>query len=520
MTLGAFISPFDDAPGSADDLSMFRVLQGIEAGTIRGDSLPLILWIARSATLNLGGMVLPPRVTLSFAPGAVLRLQSGASLDLQGRLDAGVERRFELAEGSQVYLRGPLDEIHASWWGAGADSVTHALNALWDRYHQGVDAAPIQLAGPYLLRDTVRVEPPTAVAASVVAAGRDPFFDVVLRGRHYGARSPMTFTVDDVESVGGVTALLAVDGRVTLTLENVGFDATRPSGRRGAGAALILAGEHDRSHIAGCSFRVGDGNGIEVTAFGLGLRGVYADASRGLAAATGFFALLAGSALLAASNRRAARVSVSRCDFEGVPFDKVDTAIPIAVDATAPTMLEVSDCQFRGSYDCGILFMGSDLMVTHCAFDNVASPVFSDPSRRSDIHVGPRELSTITDAAPNAHLTATHCVSTSPCFLVGRQGPTSTGSGGALLTNILHQPNVIILNGANSSVRWIGPYESRSLVLQGCELGAPVRLEGTPRAGVVVNLGTRFTNPMGGEVVGGTAESVVGLYDPMSPTRP
>lgn len=517
MTLRAFVSPFGDRAASDGDALVFA--EAVREVSER--SSPVILWVSRSATVDLPGLPIPAHVSLAFAPGAVLTLPPSGRIEHLGRLDAGVERRFELADGARVLLRGPLDEIHASWWGTGPLAVTHALDALWDRYENDREPAPIRLSGPYPLQRPVRVEPPVATVAAVTRPGRDPVVDVVLRGGHYGARGPMTFTVDDVENVGGMPALLAVDGQVTLTLENVGFDTTRSSGRRGAGAALILAGDHDRSHIEGCTFRVGDAKGIDVTVLGLRWRDTYVDSARGLAEGIGlgaFFLLLAAQA---GAGRAASRVSVSRCDFEGVPVDKRDVAIPIAVDATAPTMLEVSDCQFRGSYGCGILFMGADLMVTHCAFDNLASPAFSDPSRSADIHLGLREPTTVTGAAPKAHLTATHCVSTSPCFLVGRQGPTTTGSGGALLTNVLHQPTVIIANARNCSIRWIGPYDSQSLVLQGCEFGAEVRQEEGSNNHVVVDIGTRFLRPAAFWSVHSLAvEPVVSLYDPNWPERP
>lgn len=522
MTLGSFISPFGgtaagSTSSSGDDLAMFQALHSIEEAERTGDAAPVILWIARSATLNIS-VPIPRHVTLSFAPGAVLTLSPSARLDIQGRLDAGTERRFDLRADARVFLRGPLDEIHAAWWGADADAITHALNVLWDRYEHGSEPAPVQLSGPYHLEAPVRVEPPAAVTR------QDQLVDVVIRGRHYGARSPMTFQVKDVDQVGGMDALLAIDGKVTLTLENVRFDVTRSSGRPGARSALTLAGDHDRSLIEGCTFRLGNAKGIDVTVLGLVWRDAFLDSSRGLSAGVGFGALLILLAGLAAASRKADRVSVSRCDFEGVLPDKAASAIPIAVDATAPTMMDVSDCQFRGAYDCAIAFMGSDLVVTHCAFDCTTNPDAADPLRGVDIHLGPRDPSA-SDAggliASTAHLTVTHCVSTSSTFLVGRQPPSSTRSGGALLTNVLHLPRSTPSSDGASSIRWIGPYDRRSLTLQGCELGAPVLLLGVAAEGAVVNLGTRFVGLSGTreEIIGGSADSVVGLFSPIEPPR-
>lgn len=93
-------------------------------------------------------------------------------------------------------------------------------------------------------------------------------------------------------------------------------------------------------------------------------------------------------------------------------------------------------------------------------------------------------------AGANAHLTVTHCLSTSPTFLVGRRVFSRGDSGGALLTNVLHQPSGDLQKAAATSIRWGSGYEARSLVLQGCALGAPVRFEGSPVRGVAVDLGS------------------------------
>lgn len=498
--LGSFFSPFGDAPGvgEPDVRDGVRLLEalGAIASSGRGTE-PTVLWISRSARLLLRATYeIPRHVTLAFAPGAVLTLGAGATLDIQGRLDAGAERRFDLA-GGRVIFGGPLDEIHAAWWwdgGPGGAAVLRALDVLWERYGRDLDPAPIMLVGPYPLEETLRVVPPDFPQRPLTAP-----LDVVMRGRHHGLGDPMTFRVSDAKSVGALDALLAVDGKVTFTLENVGLDLTRPAGLPEARSALLLTGEYDRSRVESCAFRLSNGTGVHVTALWDIWREIIVEGLTSGVGSAGFLAplgaafttLLVGAAMQASVTRRASRLVIARCDFEGGGPD----CVGVRIDPVAPTMMDVSDCHFRGEYDRGIAFVGSDLMVTHCAFDNEATLQESEPLRAVDIFLGSREAlpaAVVNLPGANAQLTATHCVSTSPTFLVGQRVFTSGDHGGAVLTNVLHQPRSSKATDAVNSVRWMAPYASRSLMLQGCELGAPVRVQGATPPGVVVELGTRF----------------------------
>lgn len=491
MTLGPnFLSPFGDSPaatGGGPDDDLFReIFAAIDAL----DGAPITLWIARSVVLTRSpGLPIPSNVILTFAPGAVLTLKAGVIFEHQGRIDLGLERRFNLDEGARVLLTGPLDEIHASWWSgrgsSGADSasrgsaITHALNVLWLRYEKGLPPAPILLSGQYFLRETIKIDPTEAMALTFPGQT----FDVMLRGCHYGVGSPMTLAVDDSDSVddpapvGELFALLAVNGKVALTLENLGFDTTRRYARSPAQTALRLIGRHHRVRVVGCSFKVGLSKGIYVTEQVDGVEAVLLDVVIG-------------------SSDPDIRLTIARCDFEGsAPGHVVMDAVPIYVSKTGPIMVSVSDCQFRGAYDRAIVFHGSELMVTNCAFDNsVLAP--ADDLQGVDIDLNSRRVAA-DELAGGAQITVTHCVSTSPTFLSARASIRADDRGGAVLTNVVHQPRVGV-RSEPCSVRWAGPYQSRSLVLQGCELGAPVRLVDAGRTqGLVIEIGCEIEGAPG-----------------------
>lgn len=507
-----FQNPLASAEGN-DLAAIVSALRELARSSDSSEGPPSgVLWISRDTTLPVD-LAIPAGVTLAFAPGARITLDPGVALTIEGPLDAGLEPRFVLGERSRVSLYGPLDEIDAAWWevpdpgGAPLDggSVGHALNALWDRYTFGLDPAPILVGGPYLLRDTLRIAPPTG------AAGR---FDVVVRGRAHASGDVVTFAFADVETTGGPQPLLLVDGRVVLTMEQLSFSTRRAAHLAPVNAALLLAGDHDGSRIEACYFEV------------IGTTGVLVGSPP---AASGD--LLAGAVDVLRRFTARPRLTVRRCVFRcdlGVGagavagyFDPNPTAFAAAirVDLPSATSLRVSDCQFEGSYRAAICFAGVELAVTACTFDNTAVAPVYDPLAAVDLCVGPPWYAELRLDGTNPHVTITHCLSTSPVFLFARPLFTLGDPGGAILTNVVHRPLPSDPYASGRTIDWSPRYEARSLVLQGCEFGAHVNLGGSTHVGAVVDLGTRFHLVAGRRAPFGDApaDRVVALSVPVAP---
>ena len=95
----------------------------------------------------------------------------------------------------------------------------------------------------------------------------------------------------------------------------------------------------------------------------------------------------------------------------------------------------------------------------------------------------------------NTHVTITHCVSTSPIFLVMHRSfdYSDTISGGAVLTNVRHTDR----RPKGVSVRLGAGAPSRGLVLQGCWFGGSVYVDPSALRDVVVDLGTMFDGSAG-----------------------
>jgi hypothetical protein len=499
MPLGEyFLNVFDQPAAGRDDTLLESALVGRTDGT-----LPCTLWVARVALLRLAHTI-PSSVTLSFAPGAMLIVQD--TLTIGGPLDAGLEPRFVLLGAGFVDLVGPLDEIVADWWhsSGGGSSVERALEALWGRYqHVGLLPAPIQLGGPYALERTLRIVPPAGTGA----------VEVILWGQHARPSDPPTFTRAD--GSGPMISLVSVEDTVLLTMEHVAFDlgawpdTAKDAPSSGVGACLSVEGEdYGGTRIEACAFRF-DAVAIlvkpslhrwqsRVTDTGLTREG----AER----------LALGDAIRL-SVSRPARLSLSRCLFTGTSAE----ACAVFTDLGVPAALGIRDCQFEGRYANAVSVLGGDVDVVGCQFASSLSPAgrgAADIIARSwdeGININavgdkfngvlpvkfernePRGENVYRGIPlANAHLTITHCISTSVNFLILMPAfrYSDTIPGGAMLTSVRHCPS-----GGGTALH-VGPgAPQRSVVLQGCRFGSSVTVDYSTRGWVIVDLGTVFPLP-------------------------
>ncbi len=500
MTLGStFINVFGGRDSRSDDAVLREALDELITSP-----RPCTLWISRIAALTAVHS-LPASSTLAFAPRAFLVVTGGGSLTVLGRLDAGLEARFFVQRGS-VHLHGPLDEIVADWWLAsgGRNPVEFALDACWDRARRpGLSPCPVRLTGPYALSRTLRVAPPSDLTGRI---------NLAFRGQHTRPSDPPTFTVTNGD--GGLSSLMSVEGGAVVALESVAFDATRSP----TTACLSLEGRFHRSRIESCKFAFA-GWGIRVRPNEqrwIETHGGVPDARQAVEESVQEDAI-------ALSTSDANRLEVSRCLFVGAASGSNVPGAGCGIDVglSAPTILSLRDSQFVGVFAQAIRMLGGELDVTACQFANEIAQVVP-PDRvgaTADILVlrwtglallppfefvpkdwpvwrplGPGGGDLSKDLAlANTHLTVTHCVSTSPTFLVLYPAfdLPNTLPAGATLTNVRHDArgspptSVYVARGAGS----------RSLMLQGCWFGGAVSVAPNPLSDVVVDLGSRFDGP-------------------------
>lgn len=499
--LGNFFNVFDE-PSSADgpDTLLANLLE-----VRRLDPKPCVIWVSRPVTL-VGTHTIPLAVTLAFAPGAVLTITG--RLIVRGELDAGLEPRFALLGSGSLELLGLLDEIVADWWRRtrGLSPVEHALNALWTRYaHADEDVlpAPIRLDGPYELTRTVRILPPSDLPD---ATGR---IEVHFQGQWRREADPPTFVAAPSVGPDPLSALVVVEEAVVLTVDHVAFDAGAPLDRSWSLACLSLEGTFHGTRVEACSFRF-SGAGIRVIP-----RLQQWQQVQIVAPDTDVMQRVLDDAI-AWSTRDPNRLDLSRCVFTGTSMD----ACAVDVGFSAPTSLGVRDSQFVGTFASGVSILGGDVTVTGCQFASDTPKVnfYDQPNATADVLVrrwgdtteyyrfafalkrAPSPKSVVKgtvdvrrdQALLNTHVTITHCVSTSPVFLVMHQTFTywDTVLGGAMLTNVHHHP----AGPEVTSIHLGAAMPSRGLMLQGCRLAGSVYVEPSTRDDVVVDLGTTFAS--------------------------
>ncbi len=522
MTLGStFLNVFGREDSRSDDVVLREALDDLIA-----HPRPCTLWISRLAVLAASHSF-PALSTLAFAPRARILLTGGGILTVLGRLDAGLEARFFVQRGS-VLLHGSLDEIVADWWfpSGSRNPVEFALEACWDRARRSdLSPCPVRLTGPYALSRTLRVAPPSDLA------GR---FDLTFRGQHTRPSDPPTFTVTNGD--GELVSLMSVEGGAVVALENVAFDATRSP----TTACLSLEGRFHRSRIESCTFAFAH-CGIRVRPN----EQKWIAAFSGAANARQAVAENVQADAIALVSTQANRVEVSRCLFVGETSKSnlPESGCGIDVGLAAPTVHSLRDSQFVGVFAQAIRMLGGELDVTACQFANETAQIVP-PDRvaaTADILVlrstglallppfefVPKDWPVWRPLGPgsgqlsgggtlaNTHLTVTHCVSTSPTFLVLYPAfdLPETLPGGAMLTNVRHtargsqQTSVYVARGAGS----------RSLMLQGCWFSGSVSVAPNPLSDVVVDLGSRFGDGAGvrdAEPGVGPSQEVITLQTP------
>lgn len=498
--LANFYNVFDGTSALTPDALLDELLR------TRGlDPRPWVLWISRPVALGWRHII-PPSATLSFAPGAVLTITG--RLTVLGDLDAGLEARFALLGSGLVELLGPLDEIAADWWRPteGLSPVEHALNALWTRYAHasvGVLPAPIRLDGPYALNRTLRIKPSTDVPAPTEN------IEVHLQGQWRRDDDPPTFVVGPDAGPDPLSALVVVEEGVVLTADHVAFDAGTNPTRPLALACLSLEGTFHGTRVEACSFRF--------TCAGLRVipRLQHWLQVQAIAPDTAVMQRVLDDAI-AWSTRSPNRLELSRCVLTGAS----DEACAVDVGFSAPTSLAVRDSQFVGTFASGVSILGGDVDVTGCQFasDTQRVSFYDRLNATADIVVrrwgdtteyyqfafafkrapSPNWLVKGTvdvrrdQALVNTHVTITHCVSTSPVFLVMHQtfAYWDTVLGGAMLTNVHHHP----AGSEVTSIHLGAAMPSRGLMLQGCRLAGAVYVEPSTRDDVVLDLGTTFVS--------------------------
>ncbi|MBI5513945.1 MAG: hypothetical protein HY909_09265 [Deltaproteobacteria bacterium] len=439
-------------------------------------------WTLRSS------VVVPEQVTLWLAPGAVLQPAEGVELRLEGALRAPPSRIFALRPETRdaFFGRAPAPGtvsfggrrprvFRPEWWGVGlrteapedawgdADALEACILAALGATEAGVAPPEVYLGGRYDLQRTVRLSRRTGQASGLRLRGN--------RG------SSAVTTVSWKGDGGSATAMLEVDGRLEVALEDLVLDARRTVGacvrvrRRveaeGAPAARSLT-------IRRCALLGATANALDL------------DAPEGVPGA--FSGVVVEGCVISPALPRAPLGKAA-----GVA---VGAAVRVSAAWGGPVALTGS--HFTGPAASLLDLGGAQVSVLGCGFFNSSSL-----DRSSERPRGVDVLHRATSLLASASLSLTHCESYSPCFLYSAPVPgreeVDGVRGNVVLVAIVQAPQApVLLHGEPTtvwgSITWSAFLRHGvmfpTLTLLGCAFRWDVELSsGAP---TVLDLGSRF----------------------------
>jgi hypothetical protein len=464
-----FINVLDEQPAGPGGTNLTTALAAtfdrLRRSTASG---PYTLYISRSCSFTgtLDEIAPPSRVTVTWilAPGAVVSLGARAVLQVTGDIELTNGQHFNVADGAEVRLRGPLAGVRPEWFGVSpvADrALRSALAVIVDRFLAGSEQVPLLVSGSYRLSGPVRIDVPRSATLQRL--------EICVEGRHpYGDRAISPTFVVGAEAAG--PDALQVGRGVRVKLRHVAFRSDSAAIAENSGL-LTLEGENDGSEIVRCSFFVSHGVGVRVTA-------VSTEVVREFQP-TGFFGEDAKE--VARKQSESARwhtvnsfdrLAVSDSWFE---YSTDSRSLPsmIRLEGVARAVrLSVDRCAFRGRARAMIAAPAGVLIITSCSF---AVESAADGSTGADLLLG--SLARIhpgAGAAAPIHLVETHVRTSSVSHLQCERlngAPDSMVS----ITGLRHDPVVTATNGSASFIRWDGPIGS-GLLLQGCTIAGRVEL--------------------------------------------
>lgn len=115
----------------------------------------------RNATYRIASsMTFPSNVTLNFALGAMLAIDTGVTVTINGQIEAGLHQIFDCTGTGAVSFPSPggVPETFVAWWGANGDENTEQYDALQAAFDQTPALKPCRLTpGTYPVRKPLRV---------------------------------------------------------------------------------------------------------------------------------------------------------------------------------------------------------------------------------------------------------------------------------------------------------------------------------------------------------------------------
>lgn len=416
-------------------------------------------------------LVVPPSVTLWFAPGAVLLIgspertlgRSPQRMVIRSRIEADAMRIFQVLDGpsrtGEVQFAGARHtEVLPEWWGAGEGldsgyrddqpALMEACNVAFNRFDEGAVEPPL----PLILRTGYRLMRPLVIDTPERFRGTG----VIIRGAFKG--------VDATFRAGGTSFgenILVIQERVGSVIENVSFDGQSRVRRCVLLEVVPRVGLPLADLFRGCEF-YGASINVEVRAME-GVPRVAGETSRGV-------------------------VVFERCVFCRPPptyiGDPLYCFYGVFLDLWPVATARFEHCIFDGRARAMIYCMGGHFAATACSFRNLGDLA----AMGTDVDLGAREDSTTSMRLLGASCLLMGCDSVSFHLI---HADVASAERQSTLIGVSHRPAVTPVE--RWSIHWgIGDRVGErarnvTLAMTGCTLTDPVGCE--TNAGRILDLG-------------------------------
>ena len=162
-------------------------------------------------------VVVPLGVTIVFQEGGLLSIDSGRTLTITGKIDAGLGQIFS-GSGTAVFAKGSCDQVYPEWWGAVGDNSTDCTAAFDSAMIAGKTVGVVKIStGTYIISSPLRNWP--VATFSTMQGG------MILRGN--GTYSELRYTgatdycLEVIDSVGSSIPVAATIEDIHMSAPNV-----------------------------------------------------------------------------------------------------------------------------------------------------------------------------------------------------------------------------------------------------------------------------------------------------------
>ena len=188
------------------------------------------LLVNQDATVSTN-LTIPRNVTLKFSPGNIITVNSGIELTIQGHIDGGLYRIFNLDAGGILKGQPQIEHIYPQWFGAAMDGVTNDTTPVQQAvdWIKQIGDGSLMITGGFALIDPIDVTI-TTTWNGVTIQGNDKWagfkcnsvgemftFNYTTGSKHQFTIKNLNFDMNNIDS----TAIYFIQAAITWKIDTI-----------------------------------------------------------------------------------------------------------------------------------------------------------------------------------------------------------------------------------------------------------------------------------------------------------